>query len=649
LFDGQRQKSTRNLSKEAASFLGFQILFTILKKIPRTDQALHDMLEKCSDYYRFNDTELRRIEEFRMTYTMDKAAEWYTIDSFVYRVVNKVLRTEDIELLYLFRCYIIDLCLQLEQEHNKVCSTEILTLYRGQDIPTEEFEKLKQNTGILISPNGFFSTSRYINVALSFIADRHDTNEKKTVLFEITADPRLESVVFADIEPHSRMQGEKEVLFSLGAIFIITQIIYDSSMNIWKVYMTATDEGSKQASEYSKFIQNQMEEEYNPTILFGYLLWRDVGKIDKAEKYFKILLKSLPDDHEDIPSVYHQLGNVFFHKEEWNIALDFYTKAYDLRSQCLPYDHLQIASSLNRIGLVYEDKHDFDLSLDYLQRSFSIYRKHYSGDHLTIPRTLANLGIIFRQKKDYDKALNYFTNALAMYKRVLPEQHCIIARCLCNIGYVYEVQFNFDRALEFYHQTYEMNAKVLSSEHIFLTKDLNGIVSTYKKNGDYEKAIHFCNIKLAEQQSNLPKHHIRIGYTLQTIGDIYSEKNGTQAFAYYHEALTIFERCTPPNEQAIADCLEHISNLYCNLCMYDQALEYRKNSLDIQQKYRSSQHPKTAVTLEWIGRIYANMKNYSQALDYLTKALQIYKVNYVPKYEKIKETQQYIDAIRSVN
>jgi transposase len=120
------------------------------------------MLEKCSDYYQSNIAELKKIEEFRMTYTMDRAAEWYTTDSFVYRLVNKVLRTEDIELLYLFRFYIVDLCLQLEQEHKNLRLTQVLTLYRGQQMSTEEFEKLKQSVGISISPNGFFSTQEFL-------------------------------------------------------------------------------------------------------------------------------------------------------------------------------------------------------------------------------------------------------------------------------------------------------------------------------------------------------------------------------------------------------------------------------------------------------------------------------------------------------
>ncbi|CAF1487301.1 unnamed protein product [Rotaria sordida] len=125
--------------------------------MPKTEDAKHDMLNKCSDYYRTNQVELKKIELFRNSYTLDKAIEWYTCDSFVYRRLNKVLRTENIDLLYLFRFYIIDLCSQLEQESKrKAIDTETFTLYRGQQISTEEFNQLKANVGVLISINGFF-------------------------------------------------------------------------------------------------------------------------------------------------------------------------------------------------------------------------------------------------------------------------------------------------------------------------------------------------------------------------------------------------------------------------------------------------------------------------------------------------------------
>ncbi|CAF1588943.1 unnamed protein product [Didymodactylos carnosus] len=158
----------------------------------------------------------------------------------------------------------------------------------------------------------------------------------------------LESVIFADIEKYSRMKDEKEVLFSVGIVFIITQVYYESLMNLWKVQITATNEESNQVNKYLKTIRKQMDEEYSPSILFGFLLWGDIGEDDKTEKY---VLKSLSNDDEDIPSIYHQGGNIFFEKGELNMALEFYTQAYNLRSQRLPSDHPHIAASLNNTGL----------------------------------------------------------------------------------------------------------------------------------------------------------------------------------------------------------------------------------------------------------------------------------------------------------
>jgi tetratricopeptide (TPR) repeat protein len=425
----------------------------------------------------------------------------------------------------------------------------------------EDFEKIKYGSGILISTNGFLSTSRDLHVALSYIAGNNNTDNNVSVLFEITADPQLESISFADIEKYSRMKNEKEILFNLGSVFIIIQVQYDSIRNLWQVQMKATDEGSKHVNEYLKIIRKQMEEEYSPTILFGCFLWRDIGEVDKAEKYFKTLLKSLPDNHEDIPTVYHQIGNVYLQKNEFDMALDHYTKALDLRRQYLPSDHFQIAASLNNIGLVYEDKKDYDLALEYCKQALTIWDKTYPGDHLNKAKGMMNIGVVFRRKKNYDNALEYLIKSLEMLKRVLPEQHHTIARCLCNIGAVYEDQLKFDQALEFNHQTYEMNEKVLPSDHIYLTKDLNGIVNLYKKAGQYETARHFCIKKLNEQLENLPENHSRIGHTLKTIGDIYNENNDDQALDHFKKALQIYQVNYDTEHEKIKEIQRYIDQL----------------------------------------------------------------------------------------
>ena len=212
LFD-QKQKSSRDLSKESAAFLWHQMLLYVLKQMPHDEQAKQDMLNKCEDYYRFNKDELRKIDEFRKTYHHERAIEWYTDQCFLYKLLNQALRTEDIELLYSFRFFIIDLCSDIERM--RLSNETIFKVYRGQTIPVEEFEKLKTNIGTIISTNGFLSTSQERDIAVEFAQQGNTSNDRRSVLLEIEVDLSMKSVVCADITDRSLMGYTKDRRISL--------------------------------------------------------------------------------------------------------------------------------------------------------------------------------------------------------------------------------------------------------------------------------------------------------------------------------------------------------------------------------------------------------------------------------------------------
>ena len=81
----QKEKATRDLSKESGSFLFFQLFKTVLMSMPKTAESKQTMLSKCRDYYRGNVEELVNIAEFDVTYKSTEAIEWYTKESFVYK------------------------------------------------------------------------------------------------------------------------------------------------------------------------------------------------------------------------------------------------------------------------------------------------------------------------------------------------------------------------------------------------------------------------------------------------------------------------------------------------------------------------------------------------------------------------------------
>ncbi|CAF1611251.1 unnamed protein product, partial [Didymodactylos carnosus] len=108
-----KENSIKNLSKESVVFIWFQMLIEILLRMKHTSETTNEMLDECRRYYFGNETVLKKINNFQQGYCSEQAVQWWTHDSFLYRLVNKAFRTEDIATVYPFRSYITDLHEQL--------------------------------------------------------------------------------------------------------------------------------------------------------------------------------------------------------------------------------------------------------------------------------------------------------------------------------------------------------------------------------------------------------------------------------------------------------------------------------------------------------------------------------------------------------
>ncbi|CAF1342459.1 unnamed protein product [Didymodactylos carnosus] len=102
------------IKRQEAEFMYAQFLRDILIEIESTEEEIIEFCrEKCVD----NQTELKVIEEFKDYYDACNAIFWYTRDTFLYRLLNKALREQDIDALYSLRYFIKDLHLQLKEQH----------------------------------------------------------------------------------------------------------------------------------------------------------------------------------------------------------------------------------------------------------------------------------------------------------------------------------------------------------------------------------------------------------------------------------------------------------------------------------------------------------------------------------------------------
>ncbi|CAF3745670.1 unnamed protein product [Rotaria sp. Silwood1] len=342
----------------------------------------------------------------------------------------------------------------------------------------KDLDRLKENIGNLISPNGFFSTSKDLDVALIYASD--DNDELESILFDITIDraklKNTSKIVVADIEHFSRSPDEKEVLFGIGTICKIDDIFQDSVLQKCRIKIIVSDEALEHVQKYTEFIRKELEET-NSTRLFGKLLV-ELGQYLKAESHFKLVLKILSKNH------------------------------------------LDIAKSCISLGCDYRESGNYRTAVELLKEALMIREHNYSGrDHYNIATTLMSIGVTYTYLGDYENALNFLIQALDMYQRLLPSDHPVIASALVKFGNLFEKKYQYHDALIYYQHAYDMAEKILPIEHPRLLEYFQYIINIYKKINRIDDAIQLSNEKLAhyrqlleETHSSIVQFHIIIKY-----------------------------------------------------------------------------------------------------------------------------------------
>ena len=214
------EQSTTGLN---GHFVHSLLLIDVLIRMKSIETDKQQLIKLCKNHYEKNNQQLALVREFEHEYSADQALWWYTRESFLYKMLNKALRVQNIDLLFLFRFVIGDIYRQLEQNQ---CQSSV-RVYRGQVMSNDELNLIRQSINEFISINSFFSTSLDRAKALRFLQSSDVSTDLHRVLFDIDADPRVvRSKPFADISPFSEFGNEQEILFMIGSVF---RLVEDSS------------------------------------------------------------------------------------------------------------------------------------------------------------------------------------------------------------------------------------------------------------------------------------------------------------------------------------------------------------------------------------------------------------------------------------
>ncbi|CAF0745127.1 unnamed protein product [Adineta ricciae] len=511
---GDQQRSTTDLNGD---FLHFQILIDCLSKMKSTEEDKKELITICKQQYRKNPKELKKIQQFEQKYSSEHALWWYTRDSFLYKMLNKALRVQNIHLLYLCRFLIRHIWKQLVKYQ---CQTSI-RVYRAQLMTNDEIEMLQNSLGQLISINSFFSTSFDYNNARAFFSKTDYLNGYKRVCFVIDADPTIENVQpFCDVSRVSYYPGEREVLFMIGSIFRLVKINTDQHGTL-VIKMKLFSMNDQSLRELYEHMHKRGTNGETNLLDFADVL-TDMSKWNDAERYYQRYLQKVSSTKVDIDKCYAGLGSLAYRRGDLDASLKWHYKALEIRSQTLKADSQLIGESYNSIGNAYEKKKAFPNALESYEKALKIFRRTCGDEHIYVATCMNNMGNTYMGMNMYEDALQFYENALVILQKNLPADHVNIGSSYKNIG------------------------NVLSSL------------------GHYEQALSYLNYSLEIYKKSRPSLHPSIGSTLRNIGLIYqSMKDYRQALTYFEQSAYIFHHSyssTHPEVIEIDQNIRHVAS-----------------------------------------------------------------------------------------
>ena len=330
------------------SFLYMQLLLDVLLRMTPLSTDKDEFIVECMKQYHGQSNILQDIQDFSEYYASNTALFWYSRQTFLYPLLNKALRVENIDLLFLCRFFMRDIRDQLAQRQYPLP----IKVYRGQLMSEEELTRLKslffgQSNGTLpnrstsqtiyVCMKSFFSTSIKRSVTEFYVADQPAIGSH-FVLFEIDADPAVcnESNPFAELGESSAIPNEEEILFMMNSIFQLTDIREEDSRFVISIKLCSNDDDNlKNVFEYltrdfgGEVAGYETEANLNSfaTVLFN------MEKFDLADKFFRRLYNELPASHRDRARCCHNIGNVALAKNKSKESLLWLNRALDLYKQ----------------------------------------------------------------------------------------------------------------------------------------------------------------------------------------------------------------------------------------------------------------------------------------------------------------------------
>ncbi|CAF1348619.1 unnamed protein product [Rotaria sp. Silwood1] len=467
------------------------LLKEILLELEYDDEtAKQDFVDYCRYEYADNIATLQTIDRFERDYCQDRVIYWYSQPCFFFELLNRSLRSQDIEILVRMTFVLRHLHKQIEHFHSNTISSGSPTcfhVYRGQGMDRKEFDsKIRNKVGGLLSFNSFLSTSENAAVAEIFVL-RNDPNSV-AVLFDIIVDKSMSRCPYASLTHNSAIADEEEILFSMHSVFRIQSIEENMDDGSWRVNLTMTHENDQQLHALTDHIRKRIEGPTGWNRLENLLM--EMGKWKMVKPLIEVsLASSLRDEcHRKRAYFHHQLGVINAMIGDYAMAIEHYKESLALKS---PTDLLGLALIHNGIGSTLEEQGHSSDALGEYECALSLINQLGQINIEAVSAVRNNIAGVLRFQGKLLKALHMYEECLELEIKYLPALHPDLAITYANIASIYDDLNEYEIALRFEFKALNIEQHSLPSDHPSLAVTHSNIALTlYALNRIVEAVSH---------------------------------------------------------------------------------------------------------------------------------------------------------------
>ncbi|CAM2727274.1 unnamed protein product [Rotaria socialis] len=468
----------QELNQISRSFMYSQLLKEILLEMNYGEQSIKVLAEFCRESFSKNEEQLRFIGEFEQDYRKYTPIWWYTREGFTYQMLNRSLRTNEIDIIGAMGFFLKDIHHQIKDEYLKRINRKALFIvYRGQGLMNDEFNNMRSNIGGLFSFNSFLSTSVDRNVAMIFAKKRANQPNKIPILFELQVDPTLTTTPFASLNSLSYYQHkEEEILFSMHTIFRI-MAVKDGNEGIWEVTLKSVNDSDQQAIELIETTRRNIGET-SAVERLGRLM-DSIGQCNKAEAFYDLLIETLSkNDEKLLACVYSQLGYIKFKQDKLSEAKSLYDQALLIQKKLGSSAELDLANTYKLLGHWYASDKDSSNALACHERALAIQEKN--------PDNIGLCQISLGKRED---GLENLHKALKIQETLVPVDDLSMVSVCVAIGKAYLEMQDHSPAYKYFEQASHIEEKYPDSNPLKLALIYHNMSTISNELGRYDEAM----------------------------------------------------------------------------------------------------------------------------------------------------------------